>query len=735
MSQHDSKKPARTRSGATAPIATRRQFLAAAAMLGSAALLSACGQPAQTAQPTTAPAAATPAGGTTPAAGATPAGQAAGATPAKPAATSAPAAPVATVAKPATGQIKGVEIVDKVPGKFSEAPMLADLVKAGKLPPVDQRVPQEPLVYKPVNEIGKYGGTWRMAFTGPADGQNLERHMHDHLLYWDTAVQKVVPNVAKSWEVTDDGKTITVHLRKGMKWSDGQPFTADDIMFWYQDMYLNDELNPSKAAFMSIGGKQGKVEKVDDTSVAFKFESPYYLFVEELASLDVAGHLTNGKNAMGIWGPKHYMQQFHPKYVSKDDLDKKVADAKFKTWVELFKNKNNCELNLECPTTAPFKVTSPINTPQMVVERNPYYYAVDTDGNQLPYIDKITFTLAENLEVVNLRAVAGEYDLQVRHIDIAKVPVFKQNEQKQGYTVGFWPWAHGTDAGLFVNQSYNGDPEIKKWITNKDFRIALSLGIDRDQLNEVYWLGLGDPGSAAPGPASPFFLGPESRKLYSTLDPKKANDLLDKLGLDKKDAQGFRLRTDGKGPLTLEVVTVGAAFVNWTGIGTMVGQQWAKNIGIKADVKEVERSLMTTRLANNELQFRVWSNDGSDNPFTYPPHAMAYNDGSAIGPEFGKWFQSGGKVGTKPEGDMLKELELFDQGKAVPADKRIDIGKQMLQLYTENVWVIGTCGLSPAILGVVIKKNNMGNVPDLVVGSTPAQTPGNARPEQFYFKS
>lgn len=722
---------------------SRRRFLASMALAGGSVLLASCGQPVQAPSPTTARAggaaagatpAQAPAGGATPAAGAVVAAAAGGATPAA-AATTAPA-PQATVASSqlTTGEIKGVTIVDTVPSKFNEAPMLADLVKAGKLPPVEQRVPQEPLVYKPVDEIGKYGGNWRMAFTGVGDSQNMERHMHDHLLFWDAAVSKVVPHIAKSWEVQDDGKTIVVHLRKGMKWSDGQPFTADDIMFWYEDMYLNDELNPAKAAWMSINGKQGTVQKIDDTTVAFKFDSPYYAFLEELASLDVAGHMTNGKNAMGLWAPKHYMQQFHPKYTAKADLDKKVADGKFKTWVDLFRFKNNVEQNLECPTTAPWKFTSAINTPQAVAARNPYYFAVDTEGNQLPYIDKITWTLAENLEVVNLRAVAGEYDLQVRHIDINKVPVYKDNEQKQNYTVGFWQWQHGADAGFFFNQSYNGDKEIRKWITNKDFRIALSLGIDRDQLNQVFWLGLGDPGSAAPGPGSPYFLGPDSRKLHATFDAKTANAMLDKLGLDKKDSQGFRLRSDGQGVLALEVVTVGAAFVNWTGIAQMVAQHWAKNIGIKADVKELERTLRETKLANNELSISVWSNDGTDNPFTYPPHAMAYNNGSGIGPAFGDWFQSGGKKGIKPEGDIAKQQELYSQGKGVPADQRVAIGKQFLQLYVDNCWVMGTCGVSPALLGVVIKKNYMGNVPEHVVGSTPAQTPGNARPEQFYFK-
>lgn len=705
---------------------SRREFLRMTGLGGVAALAAACGP------------AAPPATGPTPAPQPTQAPVAAPTqAPAAPAPTSAaPQAAPTSAANPASSGRLPQVITDpaKMPKQFKEAPMLADLVKAGQLPPVQQRLPDEPLVLQPTNEIGKYGGNWRMAFTGPADKQNMERHNHDHLIFWDPKVENLVPHIAKGWDIQDGGRTIVLKLRKGMKWSDGQPFGADDIMFWYQDMYLNEELNPSKASYMAIGGKQGTVEKIDDYTVAFKFDQPYYLFLDQVASLVVAGHMTEGWHAMGLWAPKHYMQQFHPKYVSRDSLEQQAKAAGFDNWWTYFKNRNDTSHNVDCPTTAAWRYTSPVTGRTAVGERNPYYFAVDTEGNQLPYIDRITWTLAENLEIANLRAIAGEYDLQVRHMDIAKLPAFKENEQKAGYTVGFWKWQHGADAGFFVNQNYDGDAEIRKWLTNKDFRIALSLGIDRDQLNEVFWLGQGEPGGAAPAENTQFSAGPGSRKLYSTLDPKQANDILDKLGL-VKGPNGIRQRTDGKGDLILTVTTVGAAFVNWTGIAEMVSQQWLKNIGIKANVEELERNLQTERLNANQLQIRVWSNDGSDTPFIYPAHDMAYSQDSGIGPESGKWYQSGGTLGTKPEGDLLKQLQLFDQAKGVPAEERRALGQEINRLMAENVWIIGTVGVSPALLGIVIKKNNMGNVPDQVVGSTPAQTPGNARPEQFYFMS
>lgn len=299
--------------------ASRRRFLRTLGVAGGTFLLAACA-------PSVSP---------------TPTPKAPGEAPPKPTEPPKPAAPAATptatvpaaAAAPAPGKIQGVEIVTTRPAKYNEAPMLAQLVKEGKLPPVEQRLPEEPLVYKPVHEIGKYGGTWRAGFTGPADGQNIDRIVHDHLIYWDTAVTKVVPHIAKGWDISDGGRTFTFYLRKGMKWSDGAPFTADDIMFWYEDMYLNEELNPIKAAWMSAGGKPGVVEKVDDYTVRFRFEVPYYTFLETVASLEVAGHFTRGGEAMGLFAPKHYMKQFHPKYTDRAELERKAKEAKFDNWV------------------------------------------------------------------------------------------------------------------------------------------------------------------------------------------------------------------------------------------------------------------------------------------------------------------------------------------------------------------------------------------------------------------
>src|SRR5467141_2049044 len=314
------------------------------------------------------------------------------------------------------GKLEGPELIldhVKWPKKLAEAPMLADLVKQGKLPPVDKRVPDEPMVVKPLQSIGRYGGTWRRGFTGPGDGENGNRIVStDKILFWDYTGTKVMPCVAKEWKQSDDGKTVTISLRKGMKWSDGTPFTANDFVFWYEEVYLNKDLGPTPHPDFMAGSKSGAIRKVDETTVVFEFQDPNFLFVDILAGSTAigGGQATQAHNgrSMGAYMPAHYIKQFLPKHSSKEEVDKKAKAAGFDGWVSYIRNRWDWRLNPELPVLTPWKTVNPINTPTWVLERNPYYMGVDTAGNQLPYIDRISMTLAENLEVLNLRAVAGQ---------------------------------------------------------------------------------------------------------------------------------------------------------------------------------------------------------------------------------------------------------------------------------------------------------------------------------------
>jgi len=640
------------------------------------------------------------------------------------------------------GTIEGPGLVtdaSQFPTEFNEAPMLAELVAAGTLPPVEERLPDpaDLLVIEPLNEIGKYGGTWRRGFTGPGDGQNGHRVAgSDRLLFWNSEnFPELTPNLAKGWEVSEDSTTVTVMLRKGLKWSDGAPFTTADIVFWYEHMYQNKELVPVPSPFFNTE-KGATLEAVDEYTVKFTFPESNSLFAEVLASsVNVfGGQAVFGNVGLGGFAPAHYLEQFHPDFVDQADLDALVATEGFDNWVNLFKDKNTWARNPDLPVLTPWKTVNSIATDNWVLERNPYYYGVDTAGNQLPYIDRISMTLAENLEVLNLRAVAGEYDYQSRHIALANLPVLLENAEANGYTIHLDPAQHGADGAFQFNQSYQADEEIGKWLRTVDFRRALSLAVDRDKINEILFLGIGTPGSAVVAETSPFNPGPEYRTLWSPSQPDidQANAMLDAIGLTEKDSEGYRLRTDNGERLIIELPTI-PAFIQFTQLAELVKEDWAK-VGIFANVVEQERSLVEQRRAANELQIFVWQNDGTDELFLYPFHALPINETSGTGPGYGVWYSTNGADGVEPtDPSVLKVFDLFSQGLKGSEEERVQIGQEIWKIITDEVWTMGTVGQSGAFMGVRVVNNNMGNIPSRLFNIQAGQTPAITRPATFYF--
>ena len=398
------------------------------------------------------------------------------------------------------------------------------------------------------------------------------------------------------------------------------------------------------------------------------------------------------------------------------------------------KSKADWGLNPELPVISPWRTTQGRNTATWNLERNPYYFGVDTEGNQLPYIDKVVLTLGENLEVINLRAIAGEYDWGERHLDLQKLPVFLENQQKGSYKVHLDPGGIGSDAALLCNQSYEADAEIARWLTNVEFRRALALSIDRDQLNETFWLGLGTPGSVVCTEESPYNPGREFRKLWSAYDPKNANAMLDKIGLSKKDGEGYRLRTDGKGRLRIEVTTY-LGFMPFTQIAEMIKVQWAK-IGIQADVAELERSLLNSRRANNETQISMEIMWGTENLYAHSPvNLFPYDPSSAVGPLYGKWFATGGESGKTPPGRLKELLELYRAGFSAPEKQHYELGKKIWRIAIEEQYVIGTVGLAPGIMGLRVVKNSLGNVPQRMFNGSSTLHPKQSKPETAFYKS
>jgi peptide/nickel transport system substrate-binding protein len=611
------------------------------------------------------------------------------------------------------------------------------MVAAGTLPPVEERVGPEPLVLRPTHEIGQYGGTWRRGFLGPNDWVNGTRGwLHDRLFFWDYTETEIVPNIAKSYEVSDDGRTTTVHLRKGIHWSDGVPFAADDFVFWFEDIAADREINPNPIPALMVAGKPVRMEKVDDYTVRFVSENPYYSLPIKLASVsEVGGFARFGQYGQGGYAPAHYLKQFLPKYAGQEAVDKMAADAGFDNWVTFYLERSNGFRNVDLPTMAAWKLVKPITGDLWEYERNPYSIWMDEAGNQLPYIDRIVLTKGEDLEVLNLRAIAGEYDSMARHIDLTKLPVLLENQEKGDYTVHLDTSRIGGEAFMCVNTSYTEDAEKGKLLADVNFRRALSLGINRDAINEVLFLGLGTPGSIAPIEGSMFSPGPDSiwRVKWSTFEPDDSNAMLDELGLTNRDSEGYRLYPESGKRISLELLTF-VAFMDYTALGEMIAEDY-KKLGIEINVVEMERTASQTRRRANLVELTIDTTWGAENIFGHPIELWPISSYSCAGPEYGRYVASLGAEGLPPPPDMVKLDELYQSATQAPPDRQLEIGQEIWSILLENQWAIGTVGLSPAIQGVRVVKNNMGNIPARQVNSAIIDNPAGARPEQWYFKN
>jgi peptide/nickel transport system substrate-binding protein len=612
------------------------------------------------------------------------------------------------------------------PAKFKESPALAEQVKAGKLPPVEKRLPENPLVVTVVERSGQYGGVWRRGFLGPADANNYVRVVYDALVRFSPDGAKIEPKLAAGWESSKDFKTWTIKLRKGARWSDGAPFTADDITFWYQDVLLNKDLTPVLPAWMRNGdGSPALVEKVDAYAVRFTFKQPATLFLTALANQD------GGDRTYAAFLPAHYLKKFHPAHAKKDEVDKLVQAAGFKTWTELFAARNAPPENPERPTMAAWVPASRVSDQVFTLRRNPYFVGVDTDGNQLPYLDEVRFTFFADIQALNLAAIAGELDMQERHIQMTNYPVFKENEKSGKYRVITWPTFGGADAVVAFNQSYKADPEIARLLASKDFRVALSYAINRDQIKESVFLGLGEPRQGVPAPWHPYFPGDEWAKKYTQYKPDEANKLLDGLGLTKRDASGVRLLPSGK-PVTIELSVV-PAFAAWPDVAQLVAKDWEK-VGVKIVVQLRERALHFKMRDANELQTEMWNEDTTAFPFTGNAKFDPRNSPIlTLGPLFGQWAQSKGKEGMEPPAPIKRIMEIVDTARTVGPEQQVKLAQELFRIWADNVYEIGTVGLTPMVQGVVVANARFRNVPTTLGNDWPLRSPGNARAEQFFF--
>jgi len=627
----------------------------------------------------------------------------------------APEEPQAADAEPAAEEAPA-------PGEYGQAPQLAEMVANGELPPVEERLPQEPLIITPIEEVGQYGGTLRRAYLGPGDGCNYWRIARGGLVRFSVDGFSIVPNVAKSWESNEDGTEWTFQLREGMKWSDGEDFNADDFVWHYENVLQNEELTPVMPGFLRIGEEFGSIEKVDDYTIKFVFPASNFLFPEIVAQADQA---CGGASRNIPYTPSHYMEQFHADF--HPDIDAMVEEAGFENWAQLYDSKVAHNTNAERPTTRPWKFQHALGEQVVVASRNPYYYGVDTAGNQLPYIDEVTFTLVEDIEVLNLKAVEGDIDFQGRHIKMENFPTLKQGEETGDYRVVLWPTFGGADIALFPNHSYPSP--VGDYLREPSFRQALSIAIDRESIREISMLGLGVPRQSVPAPGHPNYPGEEWEFKFTEYDPERANEMLDAL-LPDKDDEGFRLMDNGE-RLVLNIGTT-AAFGAWPDVAQQVTNNW-EAVGIDAEVEEMTRSLLQTKRDNNELTVFVWNEDTTGFTFSNTAKRIPDEVGNLTAPGWAQWYQTDGAEGEEPAEYMKELTAMHRQGPTLPKEERDALAQEIYRTIVDGMYNIGIVGLSPMVQGVVVVDGDLRNVPEQAGNDWPLRTPATAFPEQLYY--
>ncbi|MBI1243841.1 MAG: ABC transporter substrate-binding protein [Alphaproteobacteria bacterium] len=614
-------------------------------------------------------------------------------------------------------------------GAPKEAPELAKLVAEGKLPALAQRLPASPLVVKPIDSLGRYGGALRRGLRGSADHNGILRIVGNQgLVKWNLAFTQVEPCVAERWEVNSTATEFTFHLRAGMKWSDGKPFTADDVVFAIEDCAKNSELYKSVPSQLTIAGKPAVVTKVSDTAVKFTFPSSYAMFLENLAT-PLGQHPT--------LFAKHYCSQFHPKY--NQNLAAAVKAANMSDWPTLFRAKcGDIEIpsrwgNVDKPTLDPWILVEPYTggATRVVMTRNPYFWQVDTQGSQLPYINQLTMNISQDVESLMLDTISGRIDMQDRHIDaLQNKPTLSQNMQKGGYRLVELVASSAQQCQIYLNMTHK-DPKMREMFANKEFREALSLGIDRKEIIDIVYLGQSEAYQTGPRPGHPWYHEKLARQ-FTQHDPKKANEMLDKLGYSRRGSDGMRLRPDGQ-KVFFAVDVIPTLYPDAVDTLELVKRHWAA-IGVDMKVNTIERALYYTRGDNNDHDAATWPGPGGLDPMLDPRDYFAQHpQGSRYAIPWTQWYVSNGKDGQEPPESQKKRMKLFaDASATADIAKRGAIMKELFDLTADAFETIGVC-LAVNTFGIA--KNNLKNVPVKMPNAWSWPNPAPALPQQFYFSS
>jgi len=615
--------------------------------------------------------------------------------------------------------------------EIKESAFLKDKVENGALPPVADRLPENPLVITPFERVGQQGGDWKHALVGGGSLSMLVRYQgYEPLVRFDPEWSGLVANVAESWEVNSDATEYTFRLRKGHKWSDGHPFTTEDVQFWY-DAYFNDEeTNLGGNTWWYADGKPATVEVIDETTFKVIFPSSNGLFVQNLAW---------AQQDQFTRTPKHYLQQFHIRY--NPDADKLAKERGLESWIALFQREvgmaddNTFFQNPARPTLNAWAFdleggfAPGQNTEQAIAVRNPFYFKIDTEGTQLPYFDRVVYQMVADPEVLLLKTLQGEIDMMDQYIATpANKPVLFDGQESGGY--GFYTLKE-TAANVMVFQLNlnHSDPVKNKLFNTKEFRQALSLAIDRQALIDAVFVGQGEPAQASIRPDDPLYVE-RLAKDFTQYDPDTANAMLDEI-IPEKDGEGYRLdETDRRVTIIFELDQTRTTFLDMFQLAVPMFQA----VGIDAQVRSMDRSLWETRVRRGRDFDATAHQFGANSGIAAMLDAryfVPFSTNSLYAPGWSLYYlDPANPDAVEPPAEVKAQQELYKELLATAdAEQQNALMKQILENAADLFMTFGV-SLPPDGYGVV--KNDMVNVLKTMPNSFGWPTPGPARPEQFF---
>ncbi len=532
----------------------------------------------------------------------------------------------------------------------------------------------------------------------------------------------IQPDILKDLEV-EEGRIFTLHLREGHHWSDGEPFTSEDFRYWWENVANNEALSPTgPPAKLIVDGELPEVTFPDPLTVRYSWSKPNPLFLPALA----------GATPQFIFMPSHYLKQFHEAYANQHTLAELVGADNARDWAQLHGRRDNMYKldNPDLPTLQPWMLTTSPPATRFVFERNPHYHRVDEQGQQLPYIDRVIMEVVDS-KLIPIKAGAGETDLQARGLFFKHYTFLKENEDRSGLKTNLWQTARGAHLALYPNLNAS-DPVWRELLRDARFRRALSLSIDREEINQIMYFGLAMGGNNTVLPQSPLYKE-DYRFAWAAFDPDKASTLLDEAGLTEWSSDGLRLLPDGR-PVELIVETAGEE-TEETDLLELVAEAWQKQ-GIKIHVKPSQREVLRNRIFAGDTLMSI--SYGLENgiptadmsPWEFAPTSQF---DQYQWPKWGQHWETKGEAGSAPDIPEAKELlSLFQSWQAAQAvEEREAIWHNMLEIYNDQVYSIG---LASGVFQPVVAKTTLNNVPaEGVYNWEPGAHFGIYRPDTFWF--